>query len=269
MKLSEVIINSLKYPIDNVESFWPVMLFSGLMFVGYLIFVLLYGLGAAIGGTGVFWLTVIGLLVWMLFSAVYKLVFNGYLVSVMKEGIDQSNVIPAFDFGTNIITTIKLWILCIVYRIVPVIVIVIVGLIALFGGVAVTSAMTDPSAYASGYMASNPMAIIMYIAAFIVMLVVLLFELLLKIGKARFAKYGTLGDALSISEVWADFKQIGIAKFALFAVAVICVQTLVAIGCLIIGFIPFFGYAVIVMAITPFLDLFAAYALGSFYSEIA
>ncbi|MBR2557402.1 MAG: DUF4013 domain-containing protein [Methanobrevibacter sp.] len=257
MKISEILINSLKYPMDDEENFKYVMLFSGILVVGSLLYSLMTGIGFCFGSNAASALIIIGALLYAVCCFAYGLVFPGYLISVIREGIDQTGVIPAFEFGQNIVDTIKFWILGFIYNIVPIIVTVIVVVIFAFVGGSFTS---TPSA-------GSPAVLLIIIAAIILAVVFVFFNLLFAVGALRFAKYESLSEALSISECWAELKEVGL-KLVLLVVAIAVIQLGVVIASLLLWFIPVVGLVISTMIVIPFTRLFGAYALGSLYSEV-
>lgn len=257
MKISEIIINSIKYPFDDEENFKYVMLFSGILVVGSLLYSLISGIGACFGSDTSTVFMIIGVLIYAVCCFAYGLVFPGYLISVIREGIDQTGVIPAFEFGQNIVDTIKFWILGFIYNIVPIIVTVILVVIFVFVGVSLTSSSSSGS----------PAVLLIIIAAIILAVVFVFFNLLFAVGALRFAKYESLSEALSISECWAELKEVGL-KLVLLVVAIAVIQLGVLIASLLLWFIPVVGLVISMMIVMPFTRLFGAYALGSLYSEV-
>ena len=157
MKISEILINSLKYPMDDEENFKYVMLFSGILVVGSLLYSLMTGIGFCFESNAASALIIIGALLYAVCCFAYGLVFPGYLISVVREGIDQTGVIPAFEFGQNIIDTIKFWILGFIYNIVPIILTVIVLVIFVFVG----------GSFSSASSAGSPVVLLLIIALII------------------------------------------------------------------------------------------------------
>ena len=257
MKISEILINSLKYPMDDEENFKYVMLFSGILVVGSLLYSLMTGIGFCFESNAASALIIIGALLYAVCCFAYGLVFPGYLISVVREGIDQTGVIPAFEFGQNIIDTIKFWILGFIYNIVPIILTVIVLVIFVFVG----------GSFSSASSAGSPVVLLLIIALIILAVVFVFFELLFAIGALRFAKYESLSEALSISECWAELKEVGL-KLVLLVVAIAVIQLGVLIASLLLWFIPVVGLVISMMIVMPFIRLFGAYALGSLYSEV-
>ena len=126
MKISEILVNSIKYPIDNEEDITNPIILFGIPVVGVIIYFIFMGIAGLFGysdaASGVL---AIGIIVMYLFYLVFYLLYPGYMLSVVDEGINQSNIIPAMNIGKNIVDTIKLAILGFIYFIIPIILVVI------------------------------------------------------------------------------------------------------------------------------------------------
>lgn len=276
MKISEILINSLRYPLDNVEKFKFVMLFCGLLAIGTIIFLfgneLDYMLASRTLFTyaGVYYgiCTVIALIISGILSLAWYLVFPGYLVSVVKAGIDQSVEIPSFDLGGNIIRTLKLWVISFVYYIIPAIFSTIFLAAVIFGTkINLGNVLYDLENYR--YLTFAPGDGLFITVIFFCMFVFLVFIILYAIAMARFAKYDSLSEALSIGKVWADLKQIGIIKtfLVLFAVAILS-KYIFYMMYISYDVYTVFAYIFQLVVLVPFITLFASYAIGLLYSEV-
>ena len=253
LKISEIIIESLKYPLDDEENFKYVAHFGGLLLVAIIIFALFVGLGSLFGKDIIGAFFAVGIAVAAITSAIVFLILPGYGLSVMKEGIKRSGTIPEFDIGTNIIDTIKLVILSFIYNIIPGIIIFI-----LFVLVGVIGATTKSVA------TLFPLIIVIIIA----IILTIAFEFLLLVATLRLAQYGSFSEALSFSNVIADLKQIGILKTAVVWVAVVFINSLIS-GVMIALIYTGIGIIAIPIIVLPFSVLFNAYAAGLLYSDVA
>lgn len=263
MKISEILVDSIKYPIDNDEDILNTIVLFGIPVVGIIIYFIFVGLAGVFGtsdaAAGVF---AIGMIIMYLFYLVFYLLYPGYLLSVMDEGINKSNIIPAINIGKNIVDTIKLAILAFIYFIIPIILGIIVLL--LFGslGSLAGSFATNPS----------PLALIgsLGIGGLIVLLIFAFFELLYTIAVLRMAAYDSLGSALSFGEVWADLNEIGILKIIMLYALTVGITGAISIGALgLIVVFPIIGLLIVMLVVGPILSLFSTYAFGLLYSDIA
>ena len=263
MKISEILVDSLKYPLDNDEDFTNVIVLFGIPVVGLIIYILFIGLAGAFGysdaAAGV---VAIGMIIMYLFYLVFYLLYPGYTLSVMDEGINQSDVIPAINIGKNIVDTIKLAILGFIYFIIP----IIIGVAVLFLSGVVSGLLSSFSHNPS------PLALIgsMGIGILIVFAIFAFFELLYTIAVLRMARFDSLGAALSFGEVWADLKDIGIVKMIMLYAAIASITGFALVGSLALALVfPYIGVFAILLIVAPALSLFGAYAFGLLYSEIA
>ncbi|MCR5026519.1 MAG: DUF4013 domain-containing protein [Methanobrevibacter sp.] len=263
MKISEILVNSLKYPIDNEEDITNPIILFGIPVVGVVIFVIFMGIAGLFGaGDAASGVLAIGMIVMYLFYLVFYLLYPGYMLSVIDEGINQSNIIPAMNIGKNIVNTIKLAILGFIYFIIPIILGIIVLLVSGTLGSVLSSFAANPS----------PLSLIssLGIGGLIVLAIFALFELLYTVAVLRLAAFDSLGAALSVGEVWADLKDIGIVKIVLLYAAVITITGFAAIGSLALFLVfPLIGLFIIMLVVGPVLSLFGAYAFGLLYSDMA
>jgi hypothetical protein len=268
MKISEILVDSIKYPLDNDEDFTNVIVLFGIPVVGIIIYLLFIGLAGAFGynsygysdaAAGVL---AIGMIIMYLFYLAFYLLCPGYMLSVMDEGINQSDVIPAINVGKNIVDTIKLAILGFIYFIIP----VIIGVAVLFVAGFFSGLLTSFSYYYS------PLALVgsMGIGGLIALLIFAFFEILYTIAVLRMARFDSLGAALSFGEVWADLKDIGIVKMIMLYAAIASISGFALVGSLALAIVfPYVGIFAILLIVAPALSLFSSYAFGLLYSEIA
>ena len=263
MKISEILVDSLKYPLDNDEDFTNVIVLFGIPVIGIIIYLIFIGLAGAFGtsdaAAGVL---VIGMIIMYLFYLVFYLLYPGYMLSVMDEGINQSDVIPAINIGKNIVDTIKLAILGFIYFIIP----AIIGVAVLFLS-GIFSGLLSSFSYTT-----SPLALIgsMGIGVLIALLIFAFFEILYTVAVLRMARFDSLGAALSFGEVWADLKDIGIVKMLMLYAAIASISGFALIGSLALALVfPYIGIFAILLIVVPAISLFSAYAFGLLYSEIA
>lgn len=269
MELSDIIVKSLKYPLDD-EGFYYVIILCSLLAIALIVFWLFAGIGVAIGTNTAGIMALVGLLIVGLLVLAFALIAPGYAVSVMSEGIDQTGVIPAMDIGKNIVDSIKLFVIHFIYAIIPVIFTLIVGVIAGLLGVALTpDTYSHSSHYYSSYSNYSDPTMLLYLFVFLLVgIVSAIFTLLSMVGMLRFAKYDSLSEAVNFSEVVSDLKEIGIVKTIVFYVALVVIATILCMGFVGLLFIPL-GIFAIILILFPFLILFNSYALGLLYSEVA
>ena len=237
MGLGDILSRSISYPFSDLKAF---------LIVGIIVLISdMDGIFSGLFGKDSF-MTIIGVLI----AIVFSIIVTGYAIDVLKKGIDHSNEIPDFDFSNNFIDGIKLLIVEFVYFLIPLIVTLI--LLLPFG---VIGAGLDKMAGALG------------IWAVLVFILFIIFGIFGMIAQARFAVSRSMGDALSIGEVIADIKRIGVLNILLF---IIVVAILLVVITLILGFvalIPVIGVIIVDVILGAFIVLFVNYGIGLLYSE--
>ena len=257
MGIGDIISNSFKYPLGDKENFKYVaalFLLVGLTVAGIVTLV-----EAAIFFNNNDLLALVGIvaLIGSLLLFIVYLIAPGYLVSVMREGIDQTGVVPKLDIVKNVVDTIKLAIISFIYMIIPGIIYGIGLALIIMGGMGSSSD------------SGGIFAILGLVVLFIALIAGIVFAILLIVAEMRFAKYDSMSAAISFSEVWEDLKQIGILKLIIVVIVLeIIASIILGIGMLIAG-IPVIGGLVFGALILPFVLLAYSYALGTVYSEVA
>lgn len=202
MEIGEIIKDAAMYPINNVKALiiyvvLGVIAFLALAITGVGIFGASEATGLLSGGLG--FMGAVGIIIAI---AIFALI-AGYMLDVVKIGINREDGSPEIDVARQIINGIKLLVLAIIYLIIPIIIMVLLSAI------------------------NETLGLILGIILFIV------FTILLVIAQCRFAKTESLGEALNIGEVINDLKEIGIGKVLaiLIIIAIIsCVLSAIATG---------------------------------------
>lgn len=237
MGLGDIISKSMSYPFSDLTKF---------LMVG--IGVIIYDLDAIfreVLGQGSF-IVLIALIIAILFS----FVMAGYSVNVNKKGIDNSNEIPGFDFKNNFIDGLKLFVIYLVYYIIPLIITIV--LLLIFGAIG------------NGL---NQIVGSLGIWAFLAVIIFILFGIFVIVAQARFAISGSMSDALSIGEVFADVKRIGILKILLFLIVVYILLSIYVMLLGIVPVVPVIGTALTDLILGAFIFLFLNYGIGLLYAE--
>ena len=214
-------------------------------------------------------------------SMIIGWIVYGYLVSVIKSGIDLDDEVPQFEWWDNFITGFYNFIVSIIYFIIPAFIVVIVGYLTnIFGNlmnVAIEIHSQAENVYWGGstaiaYEAINQalvnLAISLTVTMTIAVIVFLIFSFLQTMAEARLANTGSLGEALNIFEAAKDITRIGISKVIILIVLVgIIVGIVQMILSAIAGAVPILS--ILSVIITPYLLFFTQRAVGLLYSDIA
>jgi hypothetical protein len=208
-------------------------------------------------------------------------ILSGYLVSIIKTGIDQTDSAPEFVWKENLVTGIKYLIVTIVYFIIPAIITLIVGWATNMFGLAMdittrigTAYMTAPANATivpadiipqSDFIALGNAMIITGVVALVLLI---FFTFIQTMAQARLAKTDSLGDALNIPEAFKDIGRIGWGK--VIAVVILIFIIIVVINAIITGLNNYInGISILSIIVTPYLTFFASRAIGLLYSDIA
>ena len=173
-------------------------------------------------------MAIIGIII----AIVFSVILSGYSIDVIKRGIDNSNEIPGFDLANNFVNGIKVLIIGLVYFIIPIIITLV--LLFMFGAI---GAGLDKMAGSLG------------------------------IWAVRFAISRSIGDALSIGEVFADVKRIGILNIILFLIVVSILLIVLSLILSVVAVIPIIGIVIVDLILGGFALLFVNYGVGLLYSE--
>ena len=187
-------------------------------------------------------------------------VLSGYLVSVIKSGIELDDKVPEFKWWDNFIIGFDNFIVSIVYFIIPAFIVAIVGYLTnVFGNVIVVEAISQAMAN---------LIISLTVTITVAILVFIIFSFLQTMAEARLANTGSLSEALNIFEAAKDITRIGVGKvIILILLVIIIVGVIEFILSVIFSYVPILS--IISVIITPYLIFFAQRSVGLLYSDIA
>ena len=208
-------------------------------------------------------------------------ILSGYLISVVKSGIELDEDVPEFEWWDNFNNGFNYFIVSIVYYIIPAFIVVVVGYLTnIFGNVLAVAQeiiaqgmnvfMGTSTVFVSDAMtqAIVNLAVSLAITATIAVILFVIFSFLQTIAGARLANTGSLTEALNIFESAKDIRRIGIGKvIVLILLVIIIIAVIEAILSAIYSYVPILSILSII--ITPYLIFFAQRAVGLLYSDIA
>jgi hypothetical protein len=202
-----------------------------------------YGSETLIGKWGRWILLIIG-------SIIFPLIM-GYTLRVMKG----ESTPPASDhIGGMFIDGIKVFIIGIVYMIIPLIIGII--LFILSGGLGALTMMgmnvTNPNAYFGLLIGTFGLSFAIFL---IIAFISGLFEI---IGIVQFARSGKMGSAFHFSEILTKISSIGWVKYI---VALIVLMIIILVIEIILGLIPIIGW-LITLILSPYFSIVG----GRYYS---
>lgn len=243
MDVGKIVANSLKFPFRNIKKL-PIL---------FILFILV-----AIIPIGMIYdnryVTIIGVIAFFLFI----LVVPGYLLSFVQIGLNESAMFPSVSFAKDIYNTVRLFVLRIVYMIVPA-VIFFVSLSTL--GMSSIDMLKNLNIH--GFFLTMGLALI------VVLITYILFEVLLFFAKARLAYLDSLTESLKMHKVVEDIRSIGvfnIIKWLIFMAVLLIVVSFVSSWIIAI---PYVGFLIYICIVIPILESIGNYSLGLLYSNIA
>lgn len=276
MEIMEIIKEAMVFPSKDIVK---LAVYIALSVVSVLLgaFGIIY---LAIGvATQSFWI-IIGLIAFIA-ALILGFITTGYIVSIIRSGIEHEESAPQFMWKENLVTGIKFVVLNIVYFIIPAIVVLILGWVTNLFGMA--SIMFTRMMYASMAAPANatvtiadvvPQSMIisfgnsLIIVGIVAFILFVIFGFLETMGQCRLAKTDSLGYAVNIPEAFRDIGRIGFGK--VIGLTVLIFVIILVINCIISGLNAYIaGFSILSIIVTPYLSFFAARASGLLYSDIA
>lgn len=236
MEISEIFSDALVYPLNNIKAL-----------VIYIILGII--LGIAIAGTvaGVMAgmaidnaLAVIGSgIIGIIVALLIGFVISGYELDIVKYGINRDAGAPGIDFMRQFINGIKLFVVNIVYFIIPIIISAILAVIFQH-----------------------------WLSGIISAILFIIFALAAIMGQCRLAKTEDLAHALAIGDAIGDISRVGIVKILLFVIIVVIIAFILTF---IAGAIAQWNSTIggILMGILGvYITFFISRATGLLYSDV-
>ena len=276
MEITDIIKEAFIFPSTDLAK---LAIYIALSFVSVLLSILglvLFALGLVDNGV----YAVIGAVLFIA-GLIVGFILSGYLMSILKSGIDGDENVPEFKWKENLITGIKYLIVNIVYFIIPAIIVLIVGWITNLYGLSasvftkmMTASMNAPANATVAITDVIPQSTFaslgtaMLITGVVALLLFLIFLFIETMGQSRLANTDSLGDALNVVEAFKDIGRIGWGK--VIAVVVLIFIIIAAINAIISGLNYYItGISIISIVVSPYLIFFASRATGLLYSDIA
>ncbi|WP_405307328.1 DUF4013 domain-containing protein [Methanobrevibacter sp.] len=208
-------------------------------------------------------------------------ILSGYLISVIKSGIELDDKVPGFEWWDNFITGFNNFIVTIVYFIIPAFIVAVVGYITnVFGNFMIIAReiislaqnvyMGHSTVLVSDAMAHAFANLVVSLAVTFTVAIVLfvIFSFLQTMAQARLANTGSLSEALNVFEAVKDIARIGVSKVIIIVLLIIVIVAVVEmILSTFISFSPVLSILSII--VTPYMTFFAQRAVGLLYSDIA
>lgn len=205
-----------------------------------------------------------------LVAFIFTLIFSGFGISVIKENINSSEVIPDFDWALNFTTGIKLFILSLVYFLIPIIIICVVSVFTIDPNVItnITNFISQNPGVVPPETMLTPLLTSLGIIAIVAFILFVIFGLMEVVGMCRLAKYDSLNDGLNFREVINDIRKIGVLSLIGWVILAILIFIVFGIIILILGMIPYIGFLIATLVVVSFSNVFYNASLGRLYSQI-
>lgn len=236
MNISEIISDALVYPIHNIKAliiYIILGIIAGIAIAGTVVAVVA---GAAAKnvlatlGSGI-----IGIII----TLIIGFVISGYELDIVKFGINRDAGSPGIDFVRQFINGVKLFVVSIVYYIIPIIIGAILAVIFQH-----------------------------WLSGLITFIITIVFALAAFMGHCRLAKTEDLGYALAIGDAIGDISRVGIVKLLAFIVVIFVIALILF---LIVGIINNWNTTIggILMGIVGvYVTFFVSRAIGLLYSDV-
>lgn len=271
MKLTEIYSNAIKWPFSNIKA------------------LLIFGIVLIIGSLSTFVPALIGQptsyvplqIIFTILSIIVAFITGGYVISLIRNSINLSDEIPCISLKTNLIDGLKFLVVALVYIIIYAIILFVVGFAT--GGLEALSiaqasiTKTAGAVDATAILNLIPTQDLLGLGAMVAigLILAIIFGIFLNISQCRLAKNGKIRDAINLGNVFDDINSIGWGKYIgwyillIIIILVIGIIVGIIISLLLTLHVAFIGVIINALIVAPFLQMFAARALGLLYSEIA
>ena len=266
MKLREIIVDAIKYPVSDIRKF---LIFCAL--------IILMSLSTVLPSYGVKDSTLS--LVLTLVTLIVVFIVLGYSMDVIRSGTERDATLPDFDYVKNFVMGIKAFILDIIYLIIPlVIVIIIASATGLFSSLTeivnvginslaneTTNVTTIIAAVPKSTMNTFTNALSITVTAGIILFII--FSFLAFTAQVRFARTGSGIEGLRFREILRDISKVGFIKIivTLIVTYIIALAMVFVIG--LIGLIPYIGVFIGIFVGMPFVILYLYRSIGLLYAD--
>ncbi|MCL2116253.1 MAG: DUF4013 domain-containing protein [Methanobrevibacter sp.] len=178
-----------------------------------------------------------------------QIIYAGYGINIIKKTIALEEGLPEFDWVGMIIDGIKVFILAILYFIIPAI---LSGILSFLGTGFSFAAVNNPSAF----LVANLLLFL------IIGILYIIFGLLFIIALGRFAETDSLGAAINVMDVFDKIGQIGWVNFIIWIIVLLIINLVL---CFVASILSALIIGVIIVA--PYFLMYYSRAIGLLYNE--
>ena len=256
MDISDIIEDSFKYPLADFKKFL-ILGIPNLVIAIFAVLFIVQGVGLssvanvseeALLSSPLFSTFIVTFLLFILVVLICSIMMSGIGLSVIRQTIQPSDIMPDIQPVKNFTDGIKGFIVSFIYMIIPVLVYIILlsAVMALLG---------------------DNGAILVFVLLLLFIIAIIAVGLLLIVALCRLAETNSISQALSITDIYETAKQIGILK--IFGVIVICnvLLSLISLVGTFINLIPIIGTIIVLYILYTYIELVSYRAYGLLYRE--
>jgi hypothetical protein len=224
MEIGEIVSDAIKYPSSN----WKKVIILGIFFILSIIII------------GIFFVA-------------------GYFLRIIKSTIAGYDELPEFDdWGSMFVDGLKVFVVSIIYMIIPIIVIG-VGIVASIAslGATSTSTYTDPTAFLA----------VLGVTGIIGVILVILFGIITYIAIANMALYDEIGAAFRFGEILDKIKMIGWGKYIVWYIVMWIVGIIGGLIAGILNIIPLIGTIIALLVVYPYIEMVFARSIALIFAS--
>lgn len=236
MELGEIFSDALVYPFQNIKALIIYLILGIILGISISGTVASIAAGVAIENI---WAIIGSGIIGIIISLFIGFIISGYELDIIKYGIERNPGAPGVDFVRQFFNGVKLFVVEIVYMIIPIIIGAILAVIFQH-----------------------------WLSGLITFIITIIFSFALVMAQCRLAKTDDLSDALAVGEAIGDISRVGIVKLVLFIImlAVISIVLFIIVG-LISQWNNWIG-GILSGILGIYIVFFASRALGLLYSDV-
>lgn len=261
MSTLNIFKDALSFPIKE----WKKWLILGVLMVILSIFKVLTSFGII---TSSFLPPIIEAILALVIAIVFGFAIAGYKISIIKDTINNSTIMPSFNIRNDFFMGVKYVVLAIVYYIIPAIIIFVTAYLTnafnylhmlyshytMYGSVATSTLSTSAD-------------ISLLIVIMVSLLVLVIFKILLIIATAVFAETGKLTSAMNMKNVIVKISEIGWKNYIIWLIIYLIAFIIMDLVISLVHLIPMFWSLIIPLFISSYFAIFISRAVGLLYSS--
>ncbi|KZX17240.1 hypothetical protein MBCUT_02870 [Methanobrevibacter cuticularis] len=268
MDITSIFKDSLTYPTKD----WGKVLTLGLLLLGCFILFALTFVAAILSQTQYLTTIILGIIT-LVFGIIVGLIYNGYGLSITRETIIDrgANVenLPYFKWLKNIVDGLKVFVLHVVYMIIPIAIgIILAYALGLFSDMVTFNQIVNSSNYTSmtgGDLVGLQTNYVLVQLVYGILSVI--FTLFAIIARARLAETGKLASIIQFSEILDTIGKIKWGNYIVWYILLMIITVVISFIAGLLLIIPILGFVIYSLIVIPFLLLFTSRAVGLIYNE--